>query len=234
MLRRFVPLHYEAVPPSLSLQTSSARKTAGTPSAAARLKLTKGNLEKLGGGTTPAASSKAVPQGPVSSGGLSAAAPRAIPAQARAVPAAARAAGRSARGAAAPAAKVGGERRAKALVMGAVFAFMVTGATVWAMNYQGAVAEGKSIAQLEASLKVVHNQQANFRVINQRFATWPELEAAGARLGPTQKVLRSNASSSHWYMSIFDRETGAVCDQTGELFDEEPGERKSSCRTRSS
>jgi type II secretory pathway pseudopilin PulG len=118
------------------------------------------------------------------------------------------------------------------MVMGAVFAFVVTGGTVAAMNYRGSVAEGRSIAALQATLQVVHNEQANFRLLNQRFATWPELEAEGAKLAPTQKVLKSNASSSHWFMSVFDRETGAVCSQTGELFDEEPGERRPSCRPR--
>ena len=224
--------HYWAVPPSLSLQTASAKR-GGTPSAAARLKLTKGNLGNLGGGAAPSASHRpqATPAPGVPSG-LPPAAARPIPTQARAVPAAAaaRAAKSLPRGAAA--ARQPGERKARSLVMGAVFAFVVTGGTLAAMNYQGSVAEGRSIAALQATLQVVHNEQANFRVLNQRFATWPELEAGGAKLAPTQKVLKSNASSSHWFMSVFDRETGAVCSQTGELFDEEPGERRPSCRPR--
>jgi hypothetical protein len=224
--------HYWPVPPSLSLQTASAKR-GGTPSAAARLKLTKGNLEKLGGAGAPS-DSRRVQATPVAGApsGLPPATARPIPTQARAVPAAAaaRAAKPLPRGAADV--RPRGERKARSLVMGAVFAFVVTGATVAAMNYQGSVAEGRSIAALQATLQVVHNEQANFRILNQRFATWPELEAGGAKLAPSQKVLKSNASSSHWFMSVFDRETGAVCSQTGELFDEEPGERRPSCRPR--
>ncbi len=223
------------MPPSLSLQTASAKR-GGTPSAAARLQLTKGNLEKLGGSGAPTASKRAQAMpAPGAPSGLPPAAARPSPTQARAVPAAAaaRAAKSLPRGAsAAAAARPRGERKARSLVMGAVFAFVITGGTVAAMNYQGNVAEGRSIAALQATLQVVHNEQANFRLINQRFATWPELEAGGAKLAPTQKVLKSNASSSHWFMSVFDRETGAICSQTGELFDEEPGERRPSCRPR--
>lgn len=229
--------HFPVVPPSLSLQTSTTSPKGGKPPAASRLQLSKGNLSKLGGGGVVTGSGAAAPPAPRAGTGLPIPLPRAVPAQAQAVPAAARAKAR----AAAPRAGAKGQdaavprvdRRARTLVLGAVFAFVVTGSVVAAMQYRGSMAEGRSQQALVASLRQVHSQQNNFRVLNQRFATWPELEARGARLAPTQKVLRSNATSSHWFMSLFDRETGVVCDQTGELFDEEPGERRASCRTRS-
>ncbi len=88
----------------------------------------------------------------------------------------------------------------------------------------------QSEAALGSTLKVVHTRQGEFRMINQRFATWRELEARGAKLGPEQRVVVSNASPSHWFLSVRDTKTGVICDQTGELFDESAEERKPRCR----
>ena len=83
---------------------------------------------------------------------------------------------------------------------------------------------------IETTFKRVHRQQLNFRVLNSRFATWNELAATGATLPPFQSVAASNADASHWFLSLRDRHTSVVCDQTGELFDESADERTPVCR----
>ena len=76
----------------------------------------------------------------------------------------------------------------------------------------------------------MHAQQSTFRLLNQRFATWSELEARGMRLPVDQAVVKSNASASHWFVSLRDSATGVICDKTGELFDEGPNDYRPVCR----
>jgi len=80
------------------------------------------------------------------------------------------------------------------------------------------------------SLGAVHTQQRDFRVINQRFATWSELSAKGMALPDAQSVVTSNADASHWFLSIRDRDAGVVCDGIGALNDEAVGVRPPVCR----
>ncbi len=80
------------------------------------------------------------------------------------------------------------------------------------------------------SFGAVHTQQRDFRVINQRFATWSELKASGMSLPEAQSVVTSNADASHWFLSIRDREAGVVCDGIGALNDEAVGVRPPVCR----
>ncbi len=80
------------------------------------------------------------------------------------------------------------------------------------------------------TLKGVHSRQSEFRVINRRFATWNELEARGVRLPQWQRLVASNATASHWFVSLSDTQTGVVCSRTGELFDEGPDDRTPVCR----
>lgn len=80
------------------------------------------------------------------------------------------------------------------------------------------------------SFGAVHTQQRDFRVINQRFATWSELSAKGIALPETQSVVTSNADASHWFLSIRDRDAGVVCDGIGVLNDEAVGIRPPVCR----
>ncbi|MBU6366683.1 MAG: hypothetical protein KJT01_10780 [Gemmatimonadetes bacterium] len=124
-----------------------------------------------------------------------------------------------------------GVRLALAVVKLMALAVASAGATAWGMQRQEMVAASESMNALEVTLKAIAGLQYEFLGINQRFATWAELEAKGATLGPTQQVLRYNVASSHWYLSIIDRKTGAICDQTGELFDEAPGDRSPTCRS---
>lgn len=105
------------------------------------------------------------------------------------------------------------------------------GATAWGMQRQRMLVASESIKGLEVTLQAIAGIQSAFQVVNQRFASWGELESKGATLGPSQQVLRYNVDSSHWYLSVIDRKTGAICDQTGELFDEARGERSPTCRS---
>ena len=80
------------------------------------------------------------------------------------------------------------------------------------------------------SFDAVHTQQRDFRVINQRFATWSELSANGMALPEAQSVVTSNADASHWFLSIRDRDAGVVCDGIGALNDDAVGVRPPVCR----
>jgi hypothetical protein len=88
----------------------------------------------------------------------------------------------------------------------------------------------KSRSAMNATFGRVFGQQGSFRMLNRRFATWPELAARGARVGPRQYVVASNASASHWFLAVRDTTTGITCSRTGELFDESPTERPATCR----
>jgi hypothetical protein len=77
----------------------------------------------------------------------------------------------------------------------------------------------------------VYTRQTEYRTLFGRFANWSELSQRGAMLGPRQTVRSSNADASHWFLSLGDLDTGVICDGTGELFDEEPGDRRPICRS---
>lgn len=106
---------------------------------------------------------------------------------------------------------------------------MVVALTAY-LRISGSVRRANSESAVANTLKELHEKQITFRLLNQRFATWRELEAGGMRLPAQQLVLTSNATSSHWFASVLDRKTGVVCDKTGELMDEGPGEHQPVCR----
>ena len=81
------------------------------------------------------------------------------------------------------------------------------------------------------TLTKMHLQQKSFHMVNARFAYWRELATDGARLPAGQRVVRSNADASHWYVSIENSDAGVVCDRTGELLDASGFEHKSTCRS---
>lgn len=83
---------------------------------------------------------------------------------------------------------------------------------------------------LSGTLTSVAQYQADFRAVHQRFGRWEELKERGMRLPPHQRLVKSNATASHWFVAIRDMETGMICERTGELFDESPDERSATCR----
>lgn len=121
-----------------------------------------------------------------------------------------------------------GERR---VVVGVISAFLVCAVLLMSMNVVNSSKESKAKETLGQSFAVVHSRQTEYRSMFGRFATWPELEGRGVRLSPNQTVREWNADASHWFISIRDRETGMVCDRTGELFDEDANERQPVCRS---
>jgi hypothetical protein len=121
------------------------------------------------------------------------------------------------------------DEREKAVVSGLVATFVLLAITIASVRVSGNMRVDRSRTAIAGTLKQVHVRQAEFRLINQRYASWRELQARGLRLPPKQKVVASNASMSHWFMSVRDATTGVTCSRTGELFDEGPDARKATC-----
>lgn len=121
--------------------------------------------------------------------------------------------------------------RDQVLVSSVVVAFLLLTVAAVGLHLNGNARTDRSVGQVTGTLTRVYEQQTAFRILNQRFATWPELEARGMALPTEQHVLASNASRSHWYMKLRDTSTGVVCSRTGELFDDSPFDRQPSCAT---
>ena len=120
-----------------------------------------------------------------------------------------------------------GDRKIVMLLSG-----IFTGAAlvIMVMNVMASNRNSRAKEQLGQTFVRMHSRQAEYRSINGRFATWPELKASGVVIGPRQSVVDSNADASHWFLSIRDRETGVTCDRTGELLDGPNPERQPVCR----
>ena len=116
------------------------------------------------------------------------------------------------------------------IVTSVIIAFVLVILVVASVSVRGSMRANKSVAAVTGTLKTVHARQSTFRLLNQRFATWSELEARGMRLPVDQAVVKSNASASHWFVSLRDSATGVTCDKTGELFDEGPNDHQPVCR----
>jgi hypothetical protein len=121
------------------------------------------------------------------------------------------------------------EQRDGLLVTSIVVAFVLVALAFGSLEVSGNMRVDRSRAALGGTLAAVYQRQTEFRILNQRFATWPELEARGMSLPPSQRVIKSNATSSHWFISLRDGETGVVCSRTGELFDDSPLDRTPTC-----
>lgn len=132
----------------------------------------------------------------------------------------------------APPARVTAAARAdrdQVFVTSVIVAFALLTLAAVGVKVKSNVRNDRSRNEISGTLTRVYEQQTAFRILNQRFATWPELEARGMALPTEQRVLASNASPSHWYMKLRDTSTGVVCSRTGELFDDSPFDRQPSC-----
>ena len=116
------------------------------------------------------------------------------------------------------------------IVTSLIVVFVMVVLLVSAARVRGTMRVSTSREAVAGTLNAVHEKQFTFRLLNQRFATWRELEARGMRLPAEQAVVRSNASASHWFVSVRDSATGVICDKTGELFDEGPTDHGPVCR----
>jgi hypothetical protein len=115
------------------------------------------------------------------------------------------------------------------LVTSIVIAFVVVALAFGSLKISGDMQVDRSRSALGGSLAAVHQRQTEFRILNRRFATWPELEARGLSLPPSQRVVKSNATASHWFVALRDGDTGMICSRTGELFDDGPLDRAPTC-----
>jgi hypothetical protein len=116
------------------------------------------------------------------------------------------------------------------VVVGLVLAFLTLVIVLMSLTVTRDMRDEQGRTEMSGTFRTVHVRQQMFRMLNSRFATWPELEANGASLPASQTVRQSRADSSHWFMSLVDRRKGMICDRTGELFDESPDERRPVCR----
>ena len=116
------------------------------------------------------------------------------------------------------------------IVTSLIVTFVLIILVVASVRVRGSMRVTKSQDAVTGTLKRVHEGQSTFRLLNQRFATWRELEARGMRLPADQAVVKSNATASHWFVSVRHKATGVICDKTGELFDQGPDEQRPICR----
>jgi hypothetical protein len=122
------------------------------------------------------------------------------------------------------------EERDRRIVMFLAGIFTAGALMLIAMNVAARNRNSRAKVKLGETFVRMHNRQAEYRAANGRFATWPELQASGTAISPRQSVVDSNADASHWFLSIRDRETGVICDRTGELLDGPVAERQPVCR----
>lgn len=115
------------------------------------------------------------------------------------------------------------------LVSSLLATFALLTVAVASVTVRGNMHVERRTTALTGTLSRVHDHQQTFRVLNRRFASWTELQAAGMRVPDGQRMVRSNATASHWYVSLRDVETGVVCSRTGELFDDGPYDRSPTC-----
>ena len=115
-----------------------------------------------------------------------------------------------------------GERSFVLLVTGVFAGVMIA---VAGMQAKIAYQQSKSRAAIGQSLEQVSRHQSSYRLVHGKFATWPELQARGEQIAAGLEVVRSNATTSHWYMQLLDRHSGLVCDRIHDLnaeWNEEP------------
>jgi len=122
------------------------------------------------------------------------------------------------------------EQQDRRVVVSLVTAFVIVAVIGATYSIQGSFKTDDSKAALTQSLDAVSRRQVDFRVINQRFASWDELTGKGMSLPPSQRVVSSNTSGFHWYVSLKDIETGVICERLGGLMDPGGEERPTSCR----
>ena len=120
--------------------------------------------------------------------------------------------------------------RSERLVVVSLLAFGVAIVILGSMRVAGEVREGRAREEMTQTFARVGERQSEFRRLNARFATLPELNARGFRLPARHQVQRSSADPSHWFLSLRDRNTGMICDRIGELMDDPGAQRKPVCR----
>jgi hypothetical protein len=116
------------------------------------------------------------------------------------------------------------------IVVALVLVFLCCVIVLLSVNMNGSMRIDQTRTEMTETFRSVHTQQQLFRMMNSRFATWPELKANGASLPMSEAVRSSRADSSHWFLSLVDKGANMICDRTGELWDESPDDRTPICR----
>jgi hypothetical protein len=116
------------------------------------------------------------------------------------------------------------------VVVGLVLGFLACVTVLLSVNVRGNMRNESTRNEMTETFRSVHTQQQMFRMLNSRFATWPELKASGASLPSSESVRASKADTSHWFLSLVDARANMICDRTGELWDESPDDRTPVCR----
>ena len=112
----------------------------------------------------------------------------------------------------------------------AIVALVFIVITAVGLSVRATTMKTKSIEAVTSTLNTVYQQQATFRLLNERFASWTELERLGMRLPVDQAVVQTHTTPSHWFLSLRHTTTGVICSKTGELFDEGPNDHRPVCR----
>lgn len=116
------------------------------------------------------------------------------------------------------------------MVTSLVTAFVVMAVMIATVSIRGTMRNSGAKGQLTETLGAVSRRQANFRIVNQRFASWTELREQGLALPATQRVVTTNTTPFHWYLAIRDTATGVICERIGELLETRPEDRQTTCR----
>lgn len=120
-------------------------------------------------------------------------------------------------------------RNESMLVTSLLATFALLTVAVASVTVRGNMTVERRTTALTGTLAQVNDHQQTFRVLNRRFASWSELQAAGMKVPEGQRMVQSNSTASHWFVSLRDVETGVICSRTGELFDDGPNDRTPNC-----
>jgi hypothetical protein len=120
-------------------------------------------------------------------------------------------------------------RNESLLVTSLLATFALLTVAVASVTVRGNMALERRTTALTGTLAQVNDRQQAFRALNRRFASWAELQATGMKVPEGQRMVQSNSTASHWFVSLRDVETGVICSRTGELFDEGPNDRAPNC-----
>ncbi len=108
------------------------------------------------------------------------------------------------------------EQRLIALLVATAIGVTIALATFGA---RASMALASSERHIGSTLGRASLQQMEFHTQHARFALWDELARSGASLPVNVSVVRSNATTSHWYLQLRDQVTGLTCDRVGQLID---------------
>jgi hypothetical protein len=124
----------------------------------------------------------------------------------------------------------GQSQQDRPVVTSAIIALVFLVIAVAGLSVRATSMKSKSVEAVTGTLNTVYQRQATFHLLNQRFASWIELENLGMRLPVDQTVVQTHTMTSHWFLSLRHTKTGVICSKTGELFDQSASDHRPVCR----